>query len=35
LFDLCKRAGVRKVAFYCGKYCNSIHCFFCHRGRGV
>lgn len=20
LFDLCKRAGVKKVAFYCGKY---------------
>jgi rhodanese-related sulfurtransferase len=32
LFDLCKRAGVRKVAFYCGKYCNSIHCFFLSSG---
>jgi hypothetical protein len=21
LFDLCKRAGVKKVAFYCGEYC--------------
>lgn len=20
LFDLCKRAGVKKVAFYCGEY---------------
>lgn len=25
LFDLCKRAGVRKVAFYCGKQCIPIH----------
>lgn len=24
LFDLCKRAGVKKVAFYCGKQCIPI-----------
>ena len=25
LFDLCKRAGVKRVAFYCGEYSHSLN----------